>query len=207
MKDHRNWGFDLPNGSRVVHGTGAGIKTPFPQFTLEMHELSRGGRPFEGQFGMIPFCTEYRMPRHVHIGENPVSGEPELLAERILVMNGVGLLELAGVLYVLPPRTLIDIAPGLPHTWTACPEGLELPDGSVSTGRFDMIYQYERTTGFTPVRDCGLISRVEECRPHDGPIEEVFFPRLSLTEVIAGADLVWSRDIIPLYAKHTVATG
>ncbi|UOA32851.1 hypothetical protein DSM110093_02658 [Sulfitobacter sp. DSM 110093] len=196
VQDH--WGFLLPNRSRVVHGEGAGIKSPFPHFSLKMHELSRGGQSFEGQFGVIPFCTEYRMPRHVHIGKDAVTGEHELLAERILVINGAGLLELAGELYVIPPLTLIDIAPGLPHTWTACPKGLELPDGTCSTGKFDMIYQYERPTGFTPVRDCAPVSHVDECQPYEGPIEDVFFPKMSLVEVKERAQLIWNQNIVQL---------
>ena len=196
MNKQKYWGFDLPNGSRVVHGEGAGIKSPFTQFSLKMHELSRGGRQFKGQFGVIPFCTEYRMPRHVHIGENEETGEPELLAERILVMNGAGLLELAGDLYVMPPRSMIDIAPGLPHTWTACPAGLELPDGTVSSGTFDMIYNYERATGFSPVLDTAPVTRAEDCVPYDGPIEDVFFPVLGLEDVKQSAGVVWNQDVL-----------
>ncbi|MBN7761569.1 hypothetical protein JYP52_10505 [Nitratireductor aquibiodomus] len=196
MNDQQHWGFDLPNGSRVVHGAAAGIKAPFPHFSLKMYELSRGGRRYEGQFGVIPFCTDYRMPRHVHIGENGETGERELLAERILVMNGVGLLELVGELYVMPPQTMIDIAPGLPHTWTACPDGLELPDGTVSNGRFDMIYQYERPTGFSPVLGTQPISEAHQCQAYEGPIEDVFFPELTLAEVRRRSQLVWHRGLV-----------
>lgn len=100
----------------------------------------------------------------------------------------------------MPPLTLNDIAPGLPNTWTACPKGLELPDGTFSTGKFDMIYQYERPTGFTPVRDCAPVSRVDECQPYEGPVEDVFFPEMTLAEVQERAQLIWNQNIMHLGA-------
>ena len=61
------------------------------------------------------------------------------VAERILVLNGVGMMELNGEMYVVAPGSLVEIAPGVPHTWTACPPGVTLPDHTASDGRFLMI--------------------------------------------------------------------
>jgi len=87
----------LPSGCRVTHGTGANVKTRFESLPLIMHELHAGGlgggraRGFYGQFGFIPFAADFRLPRHVHIAKSGEAGGGELVAERILVVNGVGL--------------------------------------------------------------------------------------------------------------------
>jgi hypothetical protein len=134
MADHE-YGITLENGSRIVHGTGASIKVPFKDlgFPVEMHELSAGSKTttknreasFAGQFGFIEFDTSIRLPRHVHIA--PVSeedGPQRFVCERILVLRGVALVELNGEVYVIPPKCLVTIEPGVPHTWTACPAGV-----------------------------------------------------------------------------------
>ena len=54
-----------------------------------------------------------------------------MLPERILVLNGVGVTELCGEYFIIAPGTLVDIPPGVPHTWNACPAGVKLPDGTV----------------------------------------------------------------------------
>ena len=120
-------GVALPHGCRVTHGSGANVKTPFPDIPLVMHELHAGGGSFGGQFGFIPFTDRLRLPRHVHLDE---AEGGDLLAERILVLNGVGLTELGGAIVLVAPGSLVDIAPGVPHTWTACPPGVRLPDGT-----------------------------------------------------------------------------
>ena len=138
------------------------------------------------------------MPRHVHVGKNPENGEQILLPERILVMNGTGLVELLGEYYVIAPGTLLDIGAGVPHTWTACPEGLDLPDGSRTTGTFDMVYNYEVPTDFYPVLETGKLNRIEDCKPHEGSIEDVFFPSMSLDNVRDKAQLVGNSGLIDL---------
>lgn len=97
------------------------------------------------------------------------ASKQKLVDERILVLNGVGLVEIAGKVYVgmfivsgsaviftaravvddlarvltghyiVAPGTLVDAIGGVPHTWTACPPGVKLPDGSVSKGTFTMV--------------------------------------------------------------------
>lgn len=199
---HSDYGIDIGGHCRIVHGKAAHIKQPFPHFSLQMHELSAGcEKGFSGQFGLIPFRTEYRMPRHVHVGEDPTTGKPALLPERILVMNGAGLVELLGEYFVIASGTLLDIGAGVPHTWTACPAGLVLPDGSVTPGTFDMVYNYEVPTDFYPVMDTGLIERIEDCHPYAGAIEDVFFPEMSLDIVKERARLVWNDEVRSLTSR------
>lgn len=191
------YGMVLNGCCNVVHGTAAKIKQPFPHFDLKMHELSPGSATaFSGQFGIIPFCTEYRMPRHVHVGTDPKTGKRALLPERILVMNGAGIVEILGDYFVVASGCLLDIGAGVPHSWTACPEGLDLPDGTRTTGRFDMVYSYEVPTDFYPVMGTGLISSIDDCEPYEGPVEDVFFPRLAVDDVKKTARLVWNAQLL-----------
>ena len=95
-RNTKHTGFALPNGCKAVHGTSADIKEPFTFTTLAMHELDAGGgHTYHGQFGFIPFRYDFRLPRHIHIEERN-ERDPQLVAERILVLNGVALTELAG---------------------------------------------------------------------------------------------------------------
>ena len=71
------------------------------------------------------------------------SDKTKLVDERILVLSGVGAVEIAGKIYVTAPGTLVDAVGGVPHTWSACPAGVRLPDGTVSDGKFTMVYEYE----------------------------------------------------------------
>jgi hypothetical protein len=65
----------------------------------------------------------------------------KLVSERILVSHGVGIVELAGELFVAAPGSLVEAIGGVPHTQPACPAGVKLPDGTVSEGRFPMVYE------------------------------------------------------------------
>ena len=133
-------GVTFSNGCRISHGQGANIKKPFPEIPLTMHELSPSNKKgFTGQLGFIPFSTELRLPRHIHMN----SDKTKLVDERILVLSGVGAVEIAGKIYVTAPGTLVDAVGGVPHTWSACPAGVRLPDGTVSDGKFTMVYEYE----------------------------------------------------------------
>ena len=67
------------------------------------------------------------------------ASKKKLVDERILVLNGVGLVEIAGKIWATAPGTLVDAIGGVPHTWSAAPAGIKLPDGSVSTGKFTMV--------------------------------------------------------------------
>jgi hypothetical protein len=194
----------LPNGCRVTHGEGAGVKRPFADMPVVMHELSTGGLgdtvPYRGQFGFIPFNTDCRLPRHVHITGQPTRDKDELanrvlIAERILVLNGVGLVELNGEILLAAPGTLVEICPGVPHTWTACPPGLVLPDGTASDGSFLMVYEYSDLTGFFPVQDTTLMASAAEYEPYDGDLEAIRFPELDARQVAERAPYVWDRDV------------
>jgi hypothetical protein len=116
------------------------------------------------------------------------------VAERILVLNGVALTELAGEVYVAAPGTMVEIEPGIPHTWTACPPGVGLPDGIVSDGRFLMVYEYSGQTGFYPTRSTKAISSTAEYERYDGDLEAIRFPNLDADEVIATGTLIWNNQ-------------
>ena len=182
-------GVSLRSGCRVTHGAGAGVKQPFATIPLVMHELSAGGSGFCGQFGFIPFRDDFRLPRHVHLGDDET-----LVAERILVLNGVGLAELNGEILVVAPGSLVDIAPGVPHTWTACPPGVRLPNGMVSDGSFLMIYEYAAPTGFFPIVETGTLSAAADYQPFTGDLEAIRFPVMTASDVVARATLVWGLD-------------
>ena len=189
-------GVVLPNGTRITHGAGGNVRRPMPYAPLVMHELSLGAKPqadiaFRGQFGFIEFDTDCRLPRHVHIG----GADGRLLPERILVLNGVALAELGGEIVLVAPGSLVDIPPGLPHTWNACPPGLVLPDGRVSDGHFTMIYHYAETTKFFPTAKTRTLRDVGDYEAFTGDIEDIRFAKLTARDVVSTACYVWDRDI------------
>ncbi|KAK5072577.1 hypothetical protein LTS08_004980 [Lithohypha guttulata] len=223
LKKHDH-GFTLPNGSRVSHQAGSVTKTPFTDlgFPVDMHELTANAsttldpdtqRPitFAGQLGLIDFDTSVRLPRHVHIAP-PDEKDPSkqrFVAERILVLQGTALTELNGEIYVIPPRTLVTIAPGVPHTWTACPAGVSpataFPeydadmltdmDAVVSEGRFLMVYEYEEETGFFPTAQTDTLQDVQQyVRAQEAELEELRFPSLSAQEVLERGWIVWGGE-------------
>ena len=63
------------------------------------------------------------MPRHVHTAPKHASSEMEYVVEKIIVLNGVAVAELAGETYVaLPrPKTMVGISRGVPPAWVAAP--------------------------------------------------------------------------------------
>lgn len=193
-------GVALENGSRITHGSAANIKRPLENAPVVMHELYTGNSEgdklsFQGQFGFIEFNTECRLPRHIHMILDEDSGHYRLLPERILVLNGVGITELAGQYYVVAPGSLVDIAPGVPHTWNACPAGVTLPDGSVSDGTFTMVYNYSEKTSFFPTKETAIINSAEQYIAHSGNIEEIRFPLLTKSDVINMAYIVWNDKL------------
>jgi hypothetical protein len=215
MADHE-YGITLENGSRIVHGTGANIKVPFQDlgFPVEMHELSagsasstRGGKaPFAGQFGFIEFDTSIRLPMPVHIA--PLSaedGEQRFVCERILVLSGVALVEMNGEVDVIPPKSLVTIAPGVPNTWTACPAEVEPlksmstdreGQGVVSDGRFLMIYEYEEPTGFFPTKQTQTLQDVKEyVRCPEDQLNDIRIKEMSGEEVLRSAWFVWDTAL------------
>ncbi|KIW33261.1 uncharacterized protein PV07_00128 [Cladophialophora immunda] len=204
MSTANSCGITLPNGCTIVHGQGANIKHPFSDIPVEMHELDAGGaRAFAGQFGFIEFSTDFRLPRHVHIAPPSLPSSPsppqKFVAERIVVLNGVALVELNGDIYVIPPQSLVTIAPGVPHTWTACPAGVSVPvpQGTtevVSQGTFLMLYEYEEPTAFFPTRQTRTLSSVDEYERCDD-LETIRIPRLSADEVRQRCWFVWDATV------------
>ncbi len=195
----RELGVLLLNGCRVTHGDGASVKSPFETIPVVMHELYPGQvhgeeTPFRGQFGFIPFEEGHRLPRHVHMSGRE-GAEQHLIAERILVVGGVALAELNGEVLLAAPGTLVHIHPGVPHTWTACPPGVVLPDGTASDGRFLMIYEYSDPTGFFPIGNTTPLSNAADYQPYSGDLEAIRFPRLSAQEVVERASFVWGKEI------------
>ena len=189
-------GVALPHGCRITHGAGAAVKTPFGDMPLTMHELSPGGGiAFSGQLGFIPFDMAIRLPRHVHIGAPSASGVRPLLAERILVLNGCGLVELAGDLHVVAPGSLVDIAAGVPHSWTACPPGIRLPDDTTSDGSFLMVYAYEAPTGFFPTTATAPLADAADYEPYEEDFEPIRISRLEADVIARRATLVWNERV------------
>lgn len=195
-------GFLLPNGCRITHGTGAAIKTPFADIPLTMHELSPGAvlsKPSaqRGQLGFIPFNYRLRLPRHVHVTLAERDEDKRLLAERILVTGGVGLVELNGDIFVIPHGALVDIPEGVPHTWSACPPGVELPDGSKASGEFLMVYDYAETTTFYPMKDTKTLTSFADYIRYDDDVTAICFPELTATQVMKEAAFIWNKELIP----------
>lgn len=215
---HDGYGIKLQNGSTIVHGTGANIKHPFSDIPVVMHELDPGSssvplsssaRAFRGQLGFIEFSTDYRLPRHVHIA--PTQSQPQqqaqaqtqrFICERIVVLEGVALVELNGDIYVIPPKSLVTIAPGVPHTWTACPAGVSVVEAGQegttkaveSTGTFLMLYEYEDPTAFFPTRQTETLTSVDEYQRCDD-LESIRIPKLSAQEVYEQCIFVWDRTL------------
>lgn len=172
---------------------------------------------FSGQFGIIDFETTIRLPRHVHISEN------HFTTERILVLNGTALVELNKKIYIIPPKTLVTIAPGVPHTWTACPAGVNISEAVklrggdmstgntgadkgeaesilvensplVSSGKFLMVYEYEEVTGFFPTEQTESLKTIGDYRRCDD-LEGIRFPLLTAEEVSKSAWFVWGKEV------------
>jgi quercetin dioxygenase-like cupin family protein len=224
------------NNTVITHINAANIKSPFQSvgIPVTMHEMSHGFTPsnqtshprppssslssdvsFSGQLGIIEFDITIRLPRHVHISGN------KFTTERILVLNGVALVELNKQIYVIPPKTLVTIAPGVPHTWTACPPGFNIAEALkmrredlstahngmdelktealpteplISTGTFLMVYEYEEVTGFFPTEQTETLKTVGDYK-HCDDLERVRFPSLTADEVRKNGWLVWGRNV------------
>lgn len=186
-------GVKFSNGCRITHGHGANIKKPFADIPLTMHELSpKNTKGFTGQLGFIEFTSELRLPRHIHMS----SDKKKLVDERILVLNGVGLVEVAGKIYATAPGTLVDAIGGVPHTWTACPAGVRLPDGSVSEGKFTMVYEYEEPTSFFPTRSTKPITDASDYEAFEGDdFDEIRFPELTAKQVVDQGEIVFDTEL------------
>lgn len=185
-------GYKFDNGCRITHGTGANIKKPFEDIDLTMHELTAGNpKGFSGQLGIIEFNTSLRLPRHIHMDLK----QQRLTDERIMVLHGVGMVEIAGELWVVAPGSLVDAKGGVPHTWTACPPGVKLPNGYVSEGKFTMVYEYEEPTSFFPTSSTTPITDISQYKKFEGHFDEIRFPKLSAEEVVSKGRIVVDKEI------------
>ncbi len=97
MSVGKEYGFLLPNGSRVVHGSGVQVRSAFPPElnipgTLHMFGVGNSGDastpPFRGPTGFFPFDTTMRMPRHVHMSTGPGTNGT---SSRVYAVSGEGL--------------------------------------------------------------------------------------------------------------------
>lgn len=219
--DH-NLGLLLPNGTRLVHGAGAASRDAFsPNLgisgRLQTFSVGHANDPsvapcFCGPQGCLMFDIETRMPRHVHMAVDPSDPRKKsYVVEKIMVMDGVAVAELGGEIYVIPPYTLVLIGAGVPHTWTACPVGIDFgelgfdmaqseegPGGRgskvVSTGRFVAVFEYEAPTGFFPTAQTETLAAEEEyieCQD----LHSIRIPAMSAEELMEKAWFVWGREI------------
>ncbi|KAJ9618056.1 hypothetical protein H2204_013205 [Knufia peltigerae] len=195
MTSKAGLGLILPHGCRITHGTAACVKKPFRDIDITMNNLTIStSKTFRGQLGWMEFTSNVRLPRHLHMD---LHGK-RLLDERILVLNGVGLVELAGEYYVVAPGSLVDIRGGVPHTWTACPAGVKLPDGTISNNSFLMVYEYEDETTFFPTADKDPINSVSDYKPFSGQLQEIRFPNFSAQDVARKGLIVFNEQKVAL---------
>ena len=101
---------------------------------------------------------------------------------------------------MIPPKTLVTIAAGMPHTWTACPAGVDplgTKSGScVSDGKSLMIYEYEEPTGFFPTKQTETLREVGEyVRCPEAELDGIRIRELSKEEVLRDASFVWERKL------------
>lgn len=205
--DSFKYGITLPHGTRIMHGEGVNTKNALPSdlgIPGKLHVFKEGHAGdlsiprFGGAFGVFPFDTTIRMPRHVHISVG--TQNRRYLMEKILVMNGVALAELAGELYVIPPMTSVLIAPGVPHSWTAAPKGLNLQELGICQGnvvaesKFDAVYEYEDATGFFPTAQTHKLHDVSHYEAHDC-VQDIRIPEMQVEDVIREAWFIWGRTV------------
>jgi hypothetical protein len=206
-----DYGFNLPNGVHIVHGEGALGKDAFPpeiDIPGRLYEFSPGHASnsttpsFCGAQGCFEFTVDVRMPRHVHF-TRAQEGEQRFVVEKIFVPYGVGLAEFGGELFVIPPKTLILIAAGVPHTWTACPPGLNVTNALgltgqdediISDGRFMAVYEYEEPTAFFPTAQTQTLHESSEYVRCDD-LHSIRFPKLDVEQVMQRASFVWGRSV------------
>jgi hypothetical protein len=217
MTPSNDFGFVLDNGTRIVHGEGSIVKQAFPPETKlpgTMQIFTSGNKgdascpAFCGPSGLLQFDTSCRMPRHVHMTPKDDGAGMGYVVEKIIVLNGVAVVELSGEIYVVPPKTMVIIGRGVPHTWVAAPVGLELQALGVadkdipSEGQFLAVYEYETTTGFFPTRQTQTL--------HDGndyvkcdDLHSIRIPEMSIEYLKKHAWFIWGRTFRKLseYAR------
>lgn len=184
-------GYTFPHGCRITHGEGANVKKPFKDIDLTMYELSPSNdKGFRGALGFIDFTTEYRLPRHIHMTIDKKS----LIDERIMILHGVALVEIAGEYFAVASGSLVYTRGGVPHTFTACPAGVKLPDGSVSSGMFTMVYEYEEPTTFFPTESVQVVDDPADYKPWAGDLESIRFPKMSAQDVVEKGSIIFNKE-------------
>jgi hypothetical protein len=216
MAPNHEYGFYLANGTQIVHGHGALQRSAFPpeaNVPGQLCMLSPGHTAdartprFSGPQGLFHFTAENRMPRHVHLAPSSGPGNSNrFVVEKIVTLNGVALAELGDQIYVIPPNTLVVIGPGVPHSWVACPPGLDLlelgvsDERIVSDGQFLAVFEYEEPTGFFPTAQRETLgSEGDYTRCED--LQSIRFPVMSLEEIRATAKFVWGRSAASLQER------
>ncbi|KAI1371675.1 hypothetical protein F4677DRAFT_450159 [Hypoxylon crocopeplum] len=203
-----DYGFTLPNGTKIMHGDGVMVKDAYPpelNIPGQLHVFSPGHKTdpatpaFCGPHGIFAFDVNLRMPRHVHMAPKASGYGNRYIVEKILVLNGVALAELSGDTYVIPPNTMVVIGAGVPHTWTACPPGLDLQalgvskdEKIVSEGKFTAVYEYEEPTAFFPTAQTNVLKEESEyvkCNDLQG----IKIPAFTLEQLRRDALFVWGR--------------
>lgn len=212
MSGDFEYGVYLDNGTQIIHGSGAQTRSAFPpelNIPGDLQTFNVGHRrdprtpSFCGPTGCLPFTTENRMPRHVHMTTNTDSENQRYIVEKIMVLNGVALAELAGKIYVIPPMTLVLIGPGVPHAWVACPPGLDLKQldvsdvDMVSDGQFTAFFEYEEPTAFFPTAQTQKLEQAGDYVKCED-LQSIRFPEMGLDEIIEKAWFVWGRKIAKL---------
>lgn len=122
------------------------------------------------------------------------SDRARLVDERIMILNGVALLEIAGEYFAIAPGSLVDTVGGVPHTFTACPAGVKLPDGTISNGKFMMLYEYEEYTSFFPTVSTEVVKEVKEYQAWEGDLDAIKFPQMSAEEVVEKAHVIFDKE-------------
>ncbi|KAJ5292105.1 hypothetical protein N7478_001356 [Penicillium angulare] len=164
------------------------------------------------------------MPRHVHMAVVPGTTEkqtgdegPEMqfVVEKIFVASGIAVAELAGQYYVFPPKTMVIIAPGVPHAWVAAPKGLDLEalgvappkptvveedplvsteePSRVSDGKFVALYEYELPTGFYPTAQKDRLSSAREFISCDS-LHGIRIPEFNIDQLRKQASFIWGTN-------------
>ncbi|PNS14598.1 leucine-tRNA ligase [Sphaceloma murrayae] len=206
------YGFRLANGTQIVHGDGGLTRSAFPpeaNIPGDLTMLSPGHRAdsgtpcFCGPQGLLPFTTENRMPRHVHMATDSTTNGKRYIVEKIVVMDGIGIAELGGELYVVPPKTCVLIGPGVPHAWVACPPGLDLQaigvanEKVVSDGKFIAVFEYEEPTAFYPTAQTETL-KTEKDYVRCDDLQSIRIPVLTLDDIRKQAKFIWGRKVCKL---------
>ena len=123
------------------------------------------------------------------------ASKDRFLDERIMVLHGTGIVEIAGTYWVVAPGSLVDAVGGVPHTWSACPAGVRLPDGTVSDGKFTMVYEYEEETSFFATPRTEVFTTPGEYEAYQGDLDSISFPVMSKEDVVQNAKIVFDREI------------